>query len=774
MYGLGPDIHALYERYRDFDLVVDSRQVGRPDRTLFFALPGARRDGHTFLPELIKLGVRNFVVATPPEQAPADCRFTLTEQALKILQDLATHHRRQFPHLTVLAITGSNGKTTVKDWVGQLLATTFTVCTTPRSYNSQIGVPLSVWQLKPTHEVAVFEVGISRPGEMETLARIVQPTCGLLTNIGTAHLANFVNSEQHLAEKLSLFAGVDWLMLPANEVPAIQTVQGSYPTVTLRPTYTEEVPAHGTALPTKRTVHEHNQRLALAAAQALGVPEHLVIEEVTHLRTLSNRLEQREGRDGGPIINDSYSNDFSALAAALQFAETQDPFGSLTLILGTVQPLPDLGARLRYLLQDRVNRLVLVGGANREFATEFPKASYYPSPEQLLQALPSLHFERQTVLIKGASYERFDRIADALSRQLHRTQLRINLSALRHNLAVYRSLLPPDCKLLVMAKASAYGSGALPVAQLLQDAGADYLAVAYPDEGHTLRRGGIHLPIMVLNAAPYTLAGMVADRLEPVVHTLEQCQLAVGLGLQIHLEVDTGMGRLGFSPEKFVGLIPQLQSLQVKSLFTHLAASEDPTHDAFTAQQLDTFHEVYELYRAGGGAQVQRHVLNSNGIARFPRATHDMVRLGIGLYGVGDRALADRLQPALSLTATISSITERRPGETIGYGRRGVITTEGSRIAVVSIGYADGLPRAAGEGRFSLRIGDRLAPTVGSICMDMCMIDVTSVLDAQVGDVVTVFGPDHSIELLADAVGTIAYEILTGIGQRVHRIYEGE
>ena len=770
------DIPTLYRRYRDFDLVVDSRQVSRPARTLFFALAGERSDGHDYIAGLTQRGVRHFVVRRVPRDGISqDVNYIRVDDPLLLLQQLAAYHRRQFSDLPVVAITGSNGKTIVKDWLTQLLCATYTVCATPRSYNSQIGVPLSVWQLRPQHEVAVFEAGISRPGEMEKLRDIIQPTGGILTNVGMAHRANFADAAEHLREKLLLFTEVDWLIMPQLETLARDTIPEAYPRVRLLAVATQESGASDLA----RTHHlggiyQHNAQLALAAAEVLGVPAQVLQQAAADLHPLSNRLEQREGRDGGPIINDSYSNDLSALAAALQFAETQNPFPDLTLILGTVQPLPQLPERLRALIGDRVSRLLLAGPANRALLATFPDATYFSDTEELLQQLPRLTFTRQTVLIKGASYEHFDRIADALSRQLHRTQLRIDLTALRHNLRLYRGLLPPHCKLLVMAKASAYGSGALPVAQLLQEAGADYLAVAYPEEGYALRRGGIHLPIIVLNAAPYTLTGMVADRLEPVVHSLEHSRLAAQLGLRMHLEIDTGMGRLGFSPREFERDVAQLRLPLVASLFTHLAASEDSTHDDLSRQQIATFDEAYRTYTVGGGAPVQRHVLNSNGITRFPEATYDMVRLGIGLYGIGDATLAGQLQPALSLTATVSAISRRSAGETVGYGRRGLVSRDGARIAVISIGYADGLPRAAGEGRFALRIHGQLAPTIGAVCMDMCMVDVTEIAEVRVGDGVTVFGPEHPVELLAGAVGTIPYEILTGIGPRVHRIYEGE
>ena len=770
------DIPTLYRRYQDFDLVVDSRQVSRPALTLFFALAGERSDGHDYIAGLMQRGVHHFVVRrVPRDEVSQDGTFIRVDDPLLLLQQLATHHRRQFSDLPVVAITGSNGKTIVKDWLTQLLRATYTVCATPRSYNSQIGVPLSVWQLRPQHGVAVFEAGISKPGEMEKLRDIIQPTGGILTNIGTAHRASFADAAEHLREKLLLFTEVNWLILPQLERLARDTIEDLYPRVRLIAAPTQEsIPFNLSRTHRLGGIYQHNAQLALAAAEVVGVPAQMLRQAAADFHPLSNRLEQREGRDGGPIINDSYSNDLSALAAALQFAERHNPFPDLTLILGTVQSLPQLPDRLRALIGDRVSRLLLIGPANQQLLSTFPDAEHFKDTEELLQHLPRLTFTRQTVLIKGASYEHFDRIADALSRQLHRTQLRIDLTALRHNLRVYRSLLPPDCKLLVMAKASAYGSGALPVAQLLQEAGTDYLAVAYAEEGHALRRGGIHLPIMVLNAAPYTLAGMIADRLEPVVHSLEHFRIAAQLGLKMHLEIDTGMGRLGFSLREFERDVAQLRSPLVVSLFTHLAASEDPTHDDFSRQQIATFDEAYRAYTAGGGAPVQRHVLNSNGIARFPEATYEMVRLGIGLYGVGDATLAGQLQAALSLTATVSAISERSAGETVGYGRRGLVSRADARIAVVSIGYADGLPRAAGEGRFALRIHGQLAPTIGAVCMDMCMVDVTEIAEVRVGDVITVFGPDHPVGLLAGAVGTIPYEIFTGIGPRVHRIYEGE
>lgn len=775
-------IGQLYLRYVNFDLAVDSRQVSQYATTLYFALAGVRRDGASFLPELVGKGVRHFVVSKIPildASLPLNC--ILTARPVELLQDLASFHRGQLTPRAIVAITGSNGKTIVKDWLAQLAGASFATFATPRSYNSQIGVPLSIWRLREHHEVAIIEAGISHPGEMAKLTRIIQPNGGVLTNIGTAHLDNFASRDQLIAEKLSLFDSVDWLLVNREELgqipeallpaaPKIVCWSGSGSTG-----LQIDDDAYPLTFPTLPAIYLLNARTAAAAAIQLGIePVERIQKDLRHLLPLTNRLEQRQGRDGGVVINDSYSNDFSALAAALAFAETQDQFGQLTLILGTVQPLPDLGSRLAALFQGRVTNIYLTGKSNQELATLLPAANYYPETQEFLAALPYLNFTKQTVIVKGASYENFGQIADRLSLQQHRTTLTIDLNAIEHNLTTYRNLLPQDCKMLVMAKASAYGSGALPVARLLQAMGADHLSVAYLDEGIALRRGGIFLPILVLNAEPSSYASLAEHDLQPAIHSIEQFRIADRLGLSMHLEIDTGMGRLGFSPGEFQRHLPNLLSPNVKAIFTHLAASEDAAHDDFSRKQIKIFDGVFNNYIEGGGARVRRHVLNSNGIGRFPQATYEMVRLGIGLFGIGDEAQSQHLRPALRLRATISSIGERRSGETIGYGRRGRVVHDNSRIAVVSIGYADGLPRSAGEGRFTLLVRGRYAPTIGSICMDMCMVDITEIPEARIGDQVTVFGPEHPVELLALAADTIPYEILTGVGSRVHRIYIGE
>ena len=730
---------------------------------------------------LYRRGVRHFVVH--PDRARAqvpgkvlrsdDIHLVVTPDPLSLLQELAAHHRRQFT-LPVVAITGSNGKTIVKDWLTELLRDRFNVCASPRSFNSQIGVPLSVWQLGPEHDVAVFEAGVSKRGEMANLARIIRPTCGAFTMLGTAHAAGFSSPEQKLAQKISLFATADWVVVPADD-NATKSL--------LRQMSVEVIPQliHGRRLvevaelplafpfPDWPAIYRENACTALAVAYTLGVSYEELSVAFPRLQPLGNRLEQREGLHGGPVINDSYSNDLSALAAALEFAAAQNPDRPLTLILGTLQRghAPEA---LRSLIAGRVDRLITVGKAPRLT----PDQLHYARPEVLLADLVNLQFANAAVLVKGASHEDLGRVADALSRRQHRTVLRIDLAAVTANFQRYRSRAAT--KMIVMVKAGAYGGGILPVARTLATAGADYLAVAYPDEGATLRRGGVTLPVMVLNAAPHAFARMADDALEPVVHSPAGLRAAINAGLRVHLEIDTGMGRLGFSPSDLEALLPELRqpvyASGIASVFTHLAASENPDHDDFTRAQLRQFTDSCNQLDAVLPASPPRHALNTNGIGRFPEFAMDYVRLGIGLYGIGDEFTAG-LTPALRLTCRITAVYDRPAETTVGYGRRGKLTRDG-RIAVLAIGYADGLPRLAGEGLFSVLINGQPAPILGSVCMDMTMVDVTDLPDVKAGNEAIIFGPEHPIELLAEAARTIPYEILTGIGERVHRVYVQE
>jgi alanine racemase len=789
-------IAEFYDQYKAFDLLVDSRRLTDPDRTLFFALPGERTDGHAFIEELYGRGVRHFVVEKEGARTQVhsevlrskDINLVVTENPLGFLQDIAAFHRQQF-NIPVLGITGSNGKTIVKDWLVTLLGNRFAVCSSPRSFNSQIGVPLSVWQLKPHHEIAIFEAGVSRSGEMRKLAKIIQPTCGAFTVLGQAHAAGFRSEEEKLKEKIGLFAGADWVVVPADDNDSIGLLRklDVDPVRQLgfgrRLVEVNEIPLR-LDFPDLPSIYLDNAYTAVAAGHMLGLELEEIAAALPALQPLGNRLEQREGLHGGPVINDSYSNDLSALAAALDFAVAQNPDDHLTLILGSLQPgsfnLPSTRVHAQnetaedpvsQLLGPRVTRLITVGRTNKRLGAQL----HYDSPEALLADLINLSFGKETILVKGASSERLGRVADALSRKQHRTVLKIDLAALRHNFNVYRKSV--DAGIIVMVKASAYGGGALPVARAVGDVGADYLAVAYPDEGTDLRRGGVTLPVMVLNAEPYAFGRMRDDALEPVVHSVTDLRAAVSSGLRVHLELDTGMGRLGFRPEALEELLEELTKPKyhraIASVFTHLAASEAEIHDAFTREQLEDFDSACGRIDEVLPTSPARHALNTNGITRFPDKAYDFVRLGIGLYGIGDATRAAMLRTVLQLTTRVTAVYDRPAGTTIGYGRRGKLERKG-RVAVLAIGYADGLPRLAGEGRFAVMINGHLAPTIGSVCMDMTMIDVTDLPEVMAGDEAVVFGPELPIDVLAKAAQTIPYEVLTGIGERVHRVYSQE
>ncbi|MEM9259415.1 MAG: alanine racemase, partial [Bacteroidota bacterium] len=739
-----------------------------------------------FIPDLLSRGVRHFVIkeAVRPDPAePAEAQvqawleehpeshFIIVSSPLGFLQQLAAYHRRQFS-IPVLAITGSNGKTIVKDWLAEMLGRQFQVCASPRSFNSQIGVPLSVWRLHSEHELAIFEAGVSESGEMAALAKIIQPTCGVFTMLGAAHAAGFPSEEAKHREKLRLFTGVEWVVVPAKDEATLKKLAKLGVNVIAHHPQGEDLLAVGeTVLPLSfpklPKVYEENAYAAAAAAYYLGLGLSQLQSAVKELHPLSNRLEVRASRDGGLVINDSYSNDFTALRAALEFAMMQDRRRIVTLILGTIQPASSAvsGTRdraqmdllLRLFADTGVSRLLTVGNSWQPI----PHAENFASPEALLAALPRLNFAKETILVKGASYERLDRIADALSRQHHRTLLRLDLGALRHNFLTYQRAV--SAQMIVMVKASAYGGGALPVARTLEAAGAKYLAVAYPDEGVELRNGGLQLPIMVLNAAPDSFPLLAEFALEPVVFDLAGLQSVRKADLHCHLEIDSGMGRLGFAQSEVNTLATALATGRfansIASVFTHLAASDSPGHDAFTHEQAMAFEVAYQTLTKPLPVPPPRHVLNTNGITRFPEYAHEMVRLGIGLYGIGDHERADQLQPVLRFVTRITQVYSRPAGTTVGYNRRGQLQ-RASRVAVLSIGYADGLPRLAGEGRFSVLINGQPAPTIGAVCMDMTTVDVTDLPEVTAGEEVVIFGPEHPINLLAKAAQTIPYEIL--------------
>ena len=843
-------------------LLLDSRRVGLPDGGLFFALRGPRHDGHHHLAALYAKGVRQFVVSYPPVSlAPfAEAGFVLVPDTLAALQALATQHRALFRG-PVWGITGSNGKTTVKEWLAQLLAPDESICRSPRSYNSQVGVPLSVWELDPTrHTLGIFEAGLSERGEMARLAPIIRPTLGIFTTLGPAHDAGFSSEAEKLTEKLLLFEGEQFERLiycadqplvaaavQARGLPALAWTRHDAPAATLR--FRLKATSAGSTVVRVRlgqaaaglaqTLDFSQPALRAASRFTLPFAEEPALENALHclaalllrqlspttalapatlqrrllgLRPVAMRLEMKAGRHGCYLLDDTYNNDLAGLALALDALSRQARPGGRTVILSDLLESgldgPALYARVAALLRAHgVTRLIAVGeamegflvssflllvGEEKQGGQPATRLEIYPSTEALLAALRPQDFQNETILIKGARRFHFERVVAALQQPQHGTVLEVNLDALTHNLQHYRRQLQPGTRLMVMVKAFAYGSGSYEVASLLEFQRADYLAVAYADEGQQLRDNGISLPIMVMNPGPDSFSQLQRYRLEPEIYSLERLRDYLQAAREaahygqgplppVHLKLDTGMRRLGFAEDELPALLALLAAhrdqLPVAGIMTHLAAADDPAHDGFTRQQLSTFRSMAAAIEAVLGRPALKHALNSAGIRRFPEAQLDMVRLGVGLYGVEAGAevdAGDNLLPVSTLKTTISQIKELPAGATVGYGRRGVAAEHSRRVATLAIGYADGYDRRFSNGAGRVLLHGQLAPVVGSVCMDMVMVDVTNIAAARPGDVAVVFGEGLDINELAGRIGTIPYELLTNVSERVKRIFVSE
>jgi len=794
-------------------LLTDSRQLIFPQTTLFFALPGVSQDGHAFMEKLYEAGVRSFVVSKREAyDALPDANIVRVDNVLTALQQLAAHHRQQF-NIPVVGITGSNGKTIVKEWLFQLLRDDHRVARSPRSYNSQVGVPLSVWQLQPRHSIAIFEAGISQMGEMARTAQIIRCTAGIFTNIGEAHAEGFSDLMEKLQEKLLLFEFAD-IIVYSKDNPSVDAAIRALNKPVFSWSRTEPADLRIGEIRYASSGHAHieaefqEKKIAIdipfsdaasienaihcwAMLLFLEVPQEIIEQRMEGLEPVAMRLELREGISGCTLINDSYNSDFTSLSIALNFMEQQRGGARRTLVLSDIlqsgREEADLYADVALLIREKgVNRLIGIGQAVQALKNLLPPSvavHFYDSTAEFLSVCHRFDFQNEVILVKGARPFAFEKIARRLSQKMHRTVLEVNLSALAYNLRLYRGKLRPDTKIMAMVKAAAYGSGGLETARLLEFHKVDYLAVAYADEGAELRRGGIRLPILVLNPEEAVFDSLLRYELEPEIYSLAQLrQFAqfsadAARAVPIHLKLDTGMRRLGFEAEdsdELLELLSVYPHLNVRSMFSHLAGSEAPEHDDFTQMQIQQFETQYALISEGIGYRPLRHILNSGGIERFPQAQMDMVRLGIGLYGIGATGgFSKRLKPVLSLKATISQIKQVTPGTTIGYGRRGQADQD-KRIATISIGYADGLLRAAGNGRFSVLAGGKRAPIIGSVCMDMCMIDITQVPDAKEGDEIEIFGDNLPVTELAAALQTIPYEVFTCISPRVKRVYVQE
>ncbi len=786
-------------------LLTDSRTVIDPTESLFFAIT-AQRDGHHFISSAYKNEVRNFVVADEAFVSKyPDANFIIVPDVLKALQDLAAYNRKEHD-LKVIGITGSNGKTVVKEWLYQLLASDYNIIRSPKSFNSQIGVPLSVWQITPSHDLGIFEAGISTRAEMEPLAAIIAPTIGILTNIGEAHNGGFESKIEKLTEKLKLFNDVELLIyapeytagialtdlpgqkkfswsttLPADlKISFIEPIEGrSY----IRATYQEkEIEC---LIPFSDRASVENGIICWATLLAMGYSPEEADLRLEKLTPISMRLELINGIENCSIIDDSYSADISSLAIALDFLNQQNQHPKKTLILSDIYETGKtnevLYAEIAALLQHKnLNRLIGIGTNISAFAHLFElECSFFESTQSFISQLPGIHFANETILIKGSRRFEFSKISKLLTQKIHDTILEINLNALAANLQFYRSKLSAGVKAMAMVKAFSYGSGSFEIANLLQYHKVDYLAVAYADEGIALRKAGITLPIMVMSPEPSAFDAMVKHQLEPEIYNLAVLKSFLNFlptyttDFPIHLKLDTGMHRLGFEEKDLPALLAILKnnnSVKVISIFTHLVASDQALHDDFTTHQLKQFTNLYEQIANTIGYQTIKHALNTSGITRWPSAHFDMVRIGIGLYGF-DSALPDNkgLQTVAVLKTTVTQVKELNPGETVGYSRKGILPN-GGKIATVKIGYADGYARSFGNGVGKMLVNGELVPTIGSICMDMCMLDITG-LHVNTGDEVIVFDSQHTIVDLANQIGTIPYEILTNISQRVKRVY---
>lgn len=800
--------------------MLDSRKINDPASSLFFALEGPRRDGHQFIPELYKKGVRNFVVSDKSLTGTfPDANFIVADYPLLALQQLIVHHRSQFD-CPVIGITGSNGKTMVKEWLYQLLHEDYNIVRSPKSYNSQIGVPLSIWPMSEQHTLGIFEAGISEQGEMIRLQRMIKPTIGVLTNIGEAHSEGFNDAEHKFREKAVLFKdckfiiGRDIDFETGREViemfgDDIKVMTWGYQEK--NDFFVKDVAS--TAATSAITILHNNSDCifeipftddasidnAITCCCVLlhmGISSNVIAARMKHIHPVNMRLELKKGINHCTIINDSYSADLSSLEIALNFLDQQSSGEHKTVILSDFlqSSLPDevlYEQVLESLEKHTVGRLIAIGqrisaqliksNAARPAAL---KIELYDSTEEYSKQFRSSKFKEETILVKGARSFAFEKIAQLLEQKAHQTVLEINLNAIAHNLKEYQKLLRPSTKVMAMVKAFAYGSGGAEIAGILQFHKVDYLGVAYADEGVELRKAGITLPIMVMNPEENAFEAIVENNLEPEIYSFELLDAFDGFlqqeGLEqypVHIEIETGMNRLGFTADEMEGLgnyLSASSTLKVKSVFSHLAASEEDGQEDFTKQQFEQFKAAAAILQQKTGYNFLSHIANSAAAARFPEMQMDMVRLGIGLYGVDSAASKQlNLQTVTTLRSTIAQLKQLRPGDSVSYNRRTVVSKD-SLIATIRIGYADGYPRRLGNGIGRVWIKEQLAPVAGTVCMDMIMIDVTGIADVKEGDSVVIFGKELPVQQLALWAGTIPYEIMTGISQRVKRVYYEE
>lgn len=773
---IGASTEGLKGREIDW-LLTDSRSLCYPESTLFFAIKTDVGNGHLYVADLYQRGVRAFVVSEKVEGDFPEADFLFVQNTLFALQSLAAQHRSRFD-IPIIGITGSNGKTVVKEWLYQLLAPNFTITRSPRSYNSQTGVPLSVWQLSESTEIGIFEAAVSQPNEMLALERIIKPTIGIFTCLGGAHQENFSTFEQKCMEKLLLMKNAKVVIYPAGDSVIKDCIRQA------------RLKGRLVACPTTGNAYEDNEALCRAACREMGLDDDIIEERLRALEPVAMRLEVKEGQNDCTLINDSYNSDISSLDIALDFMNRrpEKEGRQRTLILSDilqsgVEPHA-LYTQLADLLEQRgINNLLAVGGvisAHMNCFAGLPiRCRFFANTDALLQDEVISKLEHQLILIKGARKFHFERITDRLEKKVHETILEVNLSALVQNLNYYRSFMKPETKMVCMVKADGYGAGAVEVAKTLQDHNVDYLAVAVADEGVTLREKGITQGIMVMNPEMSSFSTLFQYNLEPEIYSFRLLDALIyaaeheGItNFPVHIKLDTGMHRLGFDPEKDMPqLIERLKrqtALIPRSVFSHFVGSDSDDFDTFSAQQYELFLKGAKQLQDAFPHPILRHICNSAAIEHFPDRHLEMVRLGLGLYGINSRN-NQTINNVSTLRTTILQIHDVKAGESVGYSRKTVLERD-SRIASLPIGYADGLNRLLGNRKGYCLVNGQKADYVGNICMDVCMIDVTDI-PCEEGDLATIFGDELPPAELASRCGTIPYEILTGIAPRVKRIY---
>ncbi len=794
--------NAPFEDFSVENISIDSRSLQNNQGTLFFALKGNNHDAHQYIESLISKGVLNFVVERIPEEVEGKANFFIVDNALIALQKTAIFYRNQFD-FPFIGITGSNGKTIVKEWLNFLLSQDYTIVRSPKSYNSQVGVPLSIFGCNENHNLGIFEAGISTKNEMLKLKRIIQPKIGIFTHLGKAHDEGFSSQIEKIEEKIKLFSDCEIVILQKNDLIEallkVKTLTWSFTDKNVAVFGEKNSTKNGYTLisihykntsfevkaPFQDTVSLENVMSCICTLLFLKYDSSIIIERIKNLYPVELRLQVKKGINNCSLIDDSYSSDYQSLKLALDFLEQQKLHQKKTLILSDIfqsgLPLEELYEKVTSLIKNnKIDRLITVGDTIENYLKEVPNIISFSSTQEFLQQFNLNSFENETILIKGARSFNFEEIVVILEEKNHETVLEINLDAISFNLNFYKSKLKPETKVMVMVKAFGYGNGGYEIAKLLEHHKIDYLGVAFADEGIELRKAGITVPIMVLNPENSSFNAMIAYDLEPEIYSITGLNAFLKIAQRrnissypIHLKIDTGMHRLGFQKADFEilkSIIKNNNFIHVESIFTHLATSDDMNFKDFTLSQINLFTEVYNDLTKVLNHKPIRHILNTSGIFNYPKYQMEMVRLGIGLYGVGNsEEETKQLLNVSTLKSIISQIHTIEKGESVGYSRK-FIATKQTKVATIPIGYADGISRLWGNEKGFVMINNEKAIILGNICMDMLMVDVTEI-ECEAGNEVIILGERPHVSEMAKVSLTIPYEVFVGISQRVKRIF---